>query len=156
MFRKCFKMLGYRYTSRSAPCKYRLPTEAEWEYSARAGGKTKYYWGDSINDAYLWYYGNSGYATHLVGKKKPNAWGLYDMIGNVWEWVGDWYDDSYYKNSPSADQKGAISDEYRVSRVIRGGPRRYRDAGGSRLSMRGHDYFDNRGNYCGFRLVLLP
>jgi len=138
------------------PCKYRLPTEAEWEYSARAGGKTKYYWGDNINDAYLWYYGNSGYATHLVGKKKPNAWGLYDMIGNVWEWVGDWYDDSYYKNSPSADQKGAISDEYRVSRVIRGGPRRYRDAWGSRLSMRGYDYFDNRGNYCGFRLVLLP
>ena len=141
------------------PCKYRLPTEAEWEYSARTGGSTrsptggsKYYWGDSINDEYLWYDGNSGNTTHPVGKKKPNAWGLYDMTGNVWEWVGDWYDNSYYKNSPSADPKGANSGGFRV---LRGGSWDFY-AGFSRLSSRDNNYPDRRINNYGFRLFLLP
>jgi formylglycine-generating enzyme required for sulfatase activity len=141
------------------PCNYRLPTEAEWEYSAKAGGSTrsptggsKYYWGDSINDEYLWYDGNLGKTTHPVGKKKPNSWGLYDMSGNVWEWAGDWHDSSYYKNSPSTDPKGANSGDYRS---LRGGSWN-NNARYSRLSYR--NSYDPDGRYygCGFRLLLLP
>jgi len=132
--------------------KYRLPTEAEWEYAARAGGKTKYYWGNEVNDSYLWYDGNSGGTTHPVGQKKPNAWGLYDMIGNVYEWTGDWYDSGYYGKSPSSDPKGAESGEYRV---LRGGSWDY-DAERCRLSSRDYIIPDIRFRNRGFRLVLLP
>jgi formylglycine-generating enzyme required for sulfatase activity len=134
------------------PCKYRLPTEAEWEYSARAGSKTKYYWGESISDAYLWYDGNSGGTTHPVGQKKPNAWGLYDMSGNVWEWNEDWYDSGYYGKSPSSDPKGAESGSNRVQR------------GGSwdsnvrycRSSLRDYSTPAVRYDYLGFRLAWTP
>ena len=64
---------------------YRLPTEAEWEYACRAGTTTAYYWGSSMNNSYCWYTDNSNGRTHPVGQKQPNAWGLYDMTGNVWE-----------------------------------------------------------------------
>ena len=83
--------------------KYRLPTEAEWEYAARAGAATQR--GASL-DEIAWYADNSGDETHPVGQKKPNAWGLYDMLGNVREWVEDVYARDFYSSSPLADPTG--------------------------------------------------
>jgi formylglycine-generating enzyme len=94
----------------------RLPTEAEWEYAARAGSKTKFPWGDDIDDDYLWYAGNSPREIPHVGKKKPNAWGLYDMMGNVWEWVEDWFSHEFYKNSQVKNPKGPARQSFRVIR----------------------------------------
>ncbi|MDP3259083.1 MAG: formylglycine-generating enzyme family protein [Thermodesulfovibrionales bacterium] len=100
---------------------YRLPTEAEWEYAARSGGKNEKYAGTSNESElgeYAWYSSNSGGKTHPVGQKKPNGLGIYDMSGNVFELVNDWYDSDYYKNSPKDNPKGPSSGQ---SRVLRGG-----------------------------------
>ena len=98
---------------------FRLPSEAEWEYSARAGSSGLYSFGDKPKDLidYAWF-GDEGYggASHEVAQKKSNPWGLYDMHGNVWEWVQDWYDPTYYQNSPEKDPKGPESGQYRVYR----------------------------------------
>ena len=109
-----------RLNARSGGGKYRLPTEAEWEYAARAGTTSDTYAGDITqpygNDPVLngiaWYNGNSGDRTHPVGQKAPNGWGLHDMPGNVWEWVGDWYGD--YPGGAVTDPAGPVSGSKRV------------------------------------------
>ena len=97
----------------------RLPTEAEWEYACRAGSKTRFSYGDDdekLGD-YAWYHINSENKTHPVGQKKPNAWGLYDMHGNVLEWCADWFAHSYV-NAKNQDPQGPDSG---TVRVLRGG-----------------------------------
>jgi formylglycine-generating enzyme required for sulfatase activity len=94
---------------------YRLPTEAEWEAAARCGEDTLYPGSTVINDV-AWYSGSLGATTHTVATKASNACGLYDMSGNVWEWIQDWYSSSYYSSSPGTDPSGATSGDLRVSR----------------------------------------
>jgi len=99
---------------------YRLPTEAEWEYACRAGGQTQYCFGDSAPDLarYAWFKANSQGAPHPVGQKQPNAWGLFDMHGNVWQWCNDFYGESSYSESPKENPRGPTTGKMRV---LRGG-----------------------------------
>ena len=131
---------------------YRLPTEAEWEYAARSGTQTAYHFGNGANrlEQYGWYRNNSGSSTHPVGQKRPNAWGLYDMHGNVLEWVADWYGD--YPRGAVTDPHGPST---RFSRVYRGGSwantARYCRAAGRR-----RDWPGDRSPALGFRLARTP
>ncbi len=109
-----------RNLNKKTGMKYRLPTEAEWEYAARSGGKKKK-WAGTSNKAefeeYAWYKMNLDDMTiNPVGRKKPNKLGLYDMSGNVWEWVSDWYGENYYSNGPRNNPKGPLAGTYRVFR----------------------------------------
>jgi formylglycine-generating enzyme required for sulfatase activity len=109
-----------RLNQKEGTNKYRLPTEAEWEYAARAGTTSAYSFGDDADSLgrYAWYDGNSGDKTHPVGQKQPNPWGLHDMHGNIKEWVQDWYDQDYYAKSPARDPRGPSGGLFRV---LRGG-----------------------------------
>jgi len=107
--------------SRRAGKAYRLPTEAEWEYAARSGGRNEKWAGTSDEralDDYAWYYNDSQYRSHPVGEKKPNGLGLYDMTGNVWQWMSDWYDERYYAASPRNEPQGPASG---TRHTLRGG-----------------------------------
>ncbi len=112
------KKLEEKLAASSMKC--RLPTEAEWEYACRAGSATKYSFGEEeakLGD-YAWFSGNAGAKTNPVGQKKPNAWGLYDMHGNVYEWCADWHGEAYSSQSSPEDPTGPSSGS---SRVLRGG-----------------------------------
>ena len=127
----------------------RLPTEAEWEYAARAGSSTRFCFGDSDSGlgSYAWYDGNSGKTTHAVARKQPNAWGLYDMHGNVWEWCSDWYGD--YPPGSVTDPEGPSSGTRRVNR----GGSWIDDARGCRSALRGRDAPTGLSRNLGFRLA---
>lgn len=103
---------------------YRLPTEAEWEYACRAGTSTAYFFGDDPSKLrdYAWFDKNSGGHPRPVGQKQPNAWGLYDMCGNLWEWCNDFYKVDYYNESPPTDPKGPEAGQ---TKVVRGGAWRF-------------------------------
>lgn len=95
---------------------FRLPTEAEWEYACRSGGRDEQYAGGNDLDRVAWYSSNSGASTHAVGGKAANGLGLYDMNGNVWEWCLDWYGRNYYSSSPIYNPQGPSSGLLRINR----------------------------------------
>lgn len=135
---------------------YRLPTESEWEYACRAGTTTRFYWGNdpghTLVDEYEWYQENSGNTTHPVGQKFPNAWGLYDMGGNVLEWCQDYWHEDYssYSGAPRDGSPWVYpSDSYRVGR---GGNLMYR-ARYCRSATRTIGSPDSRRSDLGFRLA---
>lgn len=133
---------------------YRLPTEAQWEYACRAGSTTAYGSGNddrSLGD-HAWYEKNSGGKTHAVGQKKPNAWGLYDMRGNVWEWCSDRYTRDYYTQSPKDDPEGPNRGSLRVGR----GGCWLRPAGYCRSALRRGYVPDDRYLTLGFRVSAGP
>ncbi|MFW6106587.1 MAG: SUMF1/EgtB/PvdO family nonheme iron enzyme [bacterium] len=137
-----------------------LPTEAEWEYACRAGTDTPFHFGETISTDQANYDGNCTYGdgtegqyreeTTPVGSFSPNAWGLYDMHGNVWEWCADWYDALFYKKSPKDDPQGAAKGD---SRVLRGGSW-YGEPRNCRSAPRGGSNPTTRYNNGGCRVVL--
>lgn len=135
--------------------RYRLPTEAEWEYACRAGTDSAYSFGNDARELGLYAWFGEDFATgstHPVGHKKPNPWGFYDMHGNVWEWVQDYYLRNYYSVSPEVDPTGPLQGS---SRVVRGGSWHATAADWRSAFRKSYDP-DYRGVSIGFRVVLMP
>ena len=139
-----------RHTGRTC----RLPTEAEWEYACRAGSTSRYSFGTdgSRLGEYEWWCANAGGSAHPVGKKKPNGWGLHDMLGNACEWCRDWYHRGCYAQSPQTDPAGPSSG---TARVLRGGCWSGDDPDFSRDGTRcaGRGFYETRHAGLGFRVV---
>jgi formylglycine-generating enzyme required for sulfatase activity/serine/threonine protein kinase len=133
---------------------YTLPTEAQWEYACRAGSQARFYFGDDERDLvqHAWYKANANWNAHPVGGRKPNAWGLYDMLGNVWQWTADRYAADYYQKSPREDPPGPGTGG---TRVVRGGTR-HEGAERCRAAQRLYNAPTFRDTYRGFRVALLP
>lgn len=131
---------------------FRLPTEAEWEYAARGGNKSKdyKYSGNNTIGSFAWYYDNSSNSTHAVGSKRANELGIYDMSGNVWEWCNDWY--GSYRNISQTNPTGP---DIGSRRVLRGGSW-YNSARNCRVSYRNSINPSDSYNNIGFRLVCSP
>ncbi|MBM4089348.1 MAG: formylglycine-generating enzyme family protein [Planctomycetes bacterium] len=128
---------------------YRLPTEAEWEYACRAGSTSRYCFGADESQLvdYAWFSEHKG--TQPVGRKKPNAWGLHDMHGNVWEWCSDWYKDDYHEKSPTDEPTGPVTGSDRVGRGGGWG----NPASGCRAALRCGNQPGIRDFYLGFRVA---
>jgi formylglycine-generating enzyme required for sulfatase activity len=147
-----------RTLSGKSKATYRLPTEAEWEYAARAGDLGIFGMGldkkpiglETLGD-YAWLNNNSGNKTHPVGTKKPNAWGLHDMLGNVWEWCLDAYAPETYKRVPRAENPVYRSSEA-TEQVLRGGCW-FLDQRAQRVGLRGGNLPTLKNAYIGFRIV---
>ena len=137
---------------------YRLPTEAEWEYSARAGMDGPYEFGqpDKLRQ-YAWFAANADQRTHPVGQKKANRWGLHDLYGNVSEWCEDVYSATYYNESPAVDPHGPANPGKDVKRVIRGGSWKSSPEACRTTARQGEKTGDSDAcfstDYCGFRCV---
>ena len=140
-----------RLNEREPGKRYRLPTEAEWEYACRAGTTTPWSFGDTAKHKrdYAWSEFNAT-TPRIVGQKRPNPWGLHDMHGNVFEWVQDRYDPAYYGRSPENDPQGPESGELRV---MRGGSVFFASAECHRSAFRLYDAPDKPSLYVGFRLA---
>ncbi len=140
-----------RKLNRKTGRNFRLPTEAEWEYAASSGGQNeKYAGGDDVESVAWCGLEESGQMTHPVGSKKCNGFDLYDMSGNVWEWCSDWYDKTYYEDSPPDNPQGPVQGSKRVKRG--GGWSNF--CQNVRICMRGSEAPELKGASLGFRLVL--
>lgn len=128
----------------------RLPTEAEWEHACRAGTITAYYWGDDFDSRYAWTLADRASGTHNVGTRLPNAWGLYDMSGNVWEWCSDWYNERDLSLAELIDPNGPSSGNFRV---LRGGSWGHSQQS-CQSAYRNWHTPNHRYDDCGFRVVL--
>jgi len=149
----CLRFLR-RLNEKAGGGKWQFPTEAQWEYACRAGSTTIFCYGNEEAglDEYGWYDKISGGKSHPVGEKKPNAWGLYDMNGSIWQWVLDWYDRDYYAHSPTDDPTGPATGTDRVSH----GGSWASPARSARSANHGRIEADHHGSHLGFRAAMVP